>query len=52
MLNTLRIAEAIVVLEVVKMIVKKGSGIIHVSITVMNNNYKLVQMINSDIVLT
>ena len=49
--NTLKVAEAIVVLEVVKIIVKKGREIIQGSIIVMNNNFKLVQMINNKLLL-
>ena len=50
--NTPKVTEVIVVLEVVKMIVKKGREIIQGSIIVMNDNFKLVQMIYNKLSLT
>ena len=47
--NTPKVAEAIVVLEVVKVIVKNGREIIQESIIVMNNNFKLIQIINNEL---
>ena len=46
-LNTLRVAETITVLDVITMIVKKSKNITRSTITVLNDNLKLVNMINS-----
>ena len=52
MLSTLRITEAIIILEVIIMIVKKGRAIESRSIIIFNNNLKLVQIINNKLLLT
>ena len=51
-LNTLRVAEAITILEVITMIAKKGRMITRCIIIVLNDNFKLVEMINNTLLLT
>jgi len=47
--DTPRVVEVIIVLEAVKVIVKKRRKIIQGSIIVMNNNFKLIQIINNEL---